>query len=420
MSSRTGGSRPADVVAEVGAAAAAEHGLPSALLDGYLAALVEVAVRGRRLTSDEEAHCRSLGAEAARQGVALPALVDLYMSASRRLWSRLPRLVGDARGRSPLPSDLVAVGEAVWRGADTALAALAAGHEEAQREVVRREEAFRREFVDDLLSGRSEVGPLVERAARLGMALTGGHTVTVASTDRPVDSGMHLTTWLEDGARLRLGGRTVLVAAKEGRLVSVLPTAPGEDLGDVDGRALAEAAGPAVARLTGRPGWRVGVGRSHPGPRGVPRSYREAVDALEVAERLGLPDRVVHARDMLVYRVLLRDEEAISDLVGTVLGPLTRARGGAGPLVETVEGYFADGRNAASVARRLHLSVRAVTYRLQRVRKLTGYDPGDPADQLALMVAVTGARLLGWPATTSGTARQEPPRLPGHGSEHDR
>ncbi|RBY88892.1 PucR family transcriptional regulator [Blastococcus sp. TBT05-19] len=389
---------PSAVVVEVGDAATREHGLPTSLLGGYLTALVDVAVHDRRLTRAEEAHCRDLGAEAAQQGVGLPALVDLYMSASRRLWPRLPELVAGARGRQLDPAGLVTVGEAVWRAADTALAALAAGHEEAQREVVRREEAFRREFVDDLLTGRSEVGSLVERAERLGLALAGSHTVMVATTDRPADSGMHLTKWLEDEARLRFGDRGLLVAAKDGRLVSVIASGAAQGH-EGDRHALAEAAGPAVARLTRRPHWRVGVGRSHPGPRGVLRSYREAVDALEVAERLDLPERVVHARDMLVYRVLLRDEAAISDLVGTVLGPLEDARGGPEPLVTTVEAYFADGRNAASAARRLHLSVRAVTYRLQRVRELTGYDPADPADQLPLMVAVTGARLLDWPAT---------------------
>ena len=393
------GEPPSAVVAGIGEAAAREHALPSSLLDGYLATLVQVAVRDRRLTREEESHCRRLGAEAAQHGVPLPKLVDLYMTASRRLWPRLPGLVGDARGRPLGSAGLVAVGEAVWQGADTALSALAAGHEEAQRDVVRREEAFRREFVDDLLTGRSEVGSLVERAERLGLALAGSHTVTVAATERPVDSGMHLTKWLEDAARIRFGDRGLLVAAKDGRLVSVLPAGPAPTGGEADGQALAETAGPAVARLTGRPDWRVGVGRSHPGPRGVLMSYREAVDALEVAERLGLPERVVHARDMLVYRVLLRDEAAISDLVGTVLGPLAEARGGPEALVATVEAYFADGRNAASAARRLHLSVRAVTYRLQRVRELTGYNPVDPADQLALLVAVTGARLLDWPAT---------------------
>ena len=380
-------------------AAAREHGLPASLLGGYPTTLVDVAVQGRRLTGAEEAHFRDLGAEAAQQAVGLPALVDLYLTASRRMWPCLPDLVATARGRTIGSADLVSVGEAVWQGADTALAALAAGHVDAQREVVRREEAFRREFVDDLLTGRSDVGSLVERAERLGLALTGSHTVTVATTDRPADSGMHLTQWFEDEARARFGGRILLAVAKDGRLVSVLASGPAEGDRGADGHALAEAAGSAVARLTRRPRWRVGVGRSHPGPRGLLVSYREALDALEVAERLDLPDQVVHARDMLVYRVLLRDEAAISDLVGTVLGPLAGARGGPEPLVATVEAYFAGGRNAAAAARRLHLSVRAVTYRLERVRELTGYDPGDPADQLPLMVAVTGARLLDWPVT---------------------
>jgi DNA-binding PucR family transcriptional regulator len=43
--------------------------------------------------------------------------------------------------------------------------------------------------------------------------------------------------------------------------------------------------------------------------------------------------------------------------------------------------------------------VRTVTYRLARVRKLTGRDPTRPADALALQVAVIGARMLDWPAT---------------------
>jgi len=38
-----------------------------------------------------------------------------------------------------------------------------------------------------------------------------------------------------------------------------------------------------------------------------------------------------------------------------------------------------------------------VTYRLDRVRSLTGYDPTDPDARFTLHAAVLGARLLGWP-----------------------
>ena len=128
------------------------------------------------------------------------------------------------------------------------------------------------------------------------------------------------------------------------------------------------------------------------------RSYDEAGDALDVAERLSLPDPVVAAADLLVYQVLLRDRAAITDLVAAVLSPLATARGSAGPLLATLQAYYDCGGVAARAARRLHLSVRAVTYRLARVQALTGHDPADPAQGLALRVAVIGARMLGWPS----------------------
>ena len=387
----------AEALRQVTQASAEEHGMPVGLLAGYLGALLTVAHSGGRLSGEEEKTCRRLGGEAASAGVALPALVDLYMTASRRLWPRLPELVGAARGTPVRSAELVGIGEAVWRAADSALAALAAGYVDAQRVVVRREEAFRREFVDDLLSGRSDVGSLVERAEPFGLTLTATHVVTVAGTDRPIDSGMHVTSWVEDAARARFGTGGLLVAAMDGRLVCVLSSAGADGTAHHRGQQLAEIAGPAAARLTHRARWRVGVGRPHPGPRGVLRSYREALEVVELAARLDLPQQVVHARDLLVYRVLMRDETAIADLVETVLGPLQEARGGADPLVRTLEAYYACGGNAAAAARRLHLSVRAVTYRLQRVQDLTGYAAGDPAHHLPLLVAVTGARLLDWP-----------------------
>jgi sugar diacid utilization regulator len=131
----------------------------------------------------------------------------------------------------------------------------------------------------------------------------------------------------------------------------------------------------------------------------VVRSYAEATNALDVADRLSLDDPVVNAADLIMYRVILRDRAALADLVGTMLAPLTGARDGAGPLLDTIEAYFASGQVAAQAARRLHLSVRAVTYRLARVKALTGKDPANPAEALALQVAVIGARLLDWPAT---------------------
>jgi DNA-binding PucR family transcriptional regulator len=53
---------------------------------------------------------------------------------------------------------------------------------------------------------------------------------------------------------------------------------------------------------------------------------------------------------------------------------------------------------ATEAARRLHVAVRTVTYRLARVAELTGYSVTDPEQRFSLHAALLGARLLGWPA----------------------
>jgi DNA-binding PucR family transcriptional regulator len=79
------------------------------------------------------------------------------------------------------------------------------------------------------------------------------------------------------------------------------------------------------------------------------------------------------------------------------LGPLEQARGGAQPLLDTLTVYFDTGCVAAAAARRLSLSVRALTYRPARIHTLTGNDPADPTHRYTLQTAVIGARLLHWP-----------------------
>ena len=116
-----------------------------------------------------------------------------------------------------------------------------------------------------------------------------------------------------------------------------------------------------------------------------------------MAVRLRLDSSLIQAEQLLIYRVLLRDQPAIADLVQSVLGQLVHARGGAEPLLATLDAYFATGGVATETARRLHLSVRAVTYRLDRIKTLTGYDPADPAQRFTIHTAVLGAKLLGWP-----------------------
>jgi DNA-binding PucR family transcriptional regulator len=67
-------------------------------------------------------------------------------------------------------------------------------------------------------------------------------------------------------------------------------------------------------------------------------------------------------------------------------------------LLQTLLVYFDAGDVATEAARRLHVSVRTVTYRLARVSQLTGYSVSRPDQRFSLHAAVLGARLLERPA----------------------
>ncbi|MEV0090703.1 helix-turn-helix domain-containing protein [Streptomyces sp. NPDC050738] len=350
---------------------AADGDIPEEYLDGYDRILTDVCATGRRLTRGELESRRALGERAAEAGYGLRALVRQHLTMTRTACADLPR--------TSFGQLLAAV--------DQVVDALAEGHERAQFLAVRQEEAARREFIDDLLYGRRDPGNLAERAERFGLLLSHTHAVAVAEGTEAYDDAHAVTQGVERALFGRFGNRRILYATKDGRLVCIAPA----DQDDV----LLHFAKQAY-ELTGS---RIAIGRPQPGAGGVAHSYEEALNALDLAERVNLEGPVLRAADLLVFPVLTRDRQAMADLVLSALGPLRQARGGPQPLLDTMTAYFDSGCIAAEAARRLNLSVRAFTYRLERIRQLTGANPADPVHRYTLQTAVIGARLLDWPAT---------------------
>ncbi|GII84144.1 hypothetical protein Ssi03_21340 [Sphaerisporangium siamense] len=350
-----------DVLAHVSEAT----GVPADLLGGYLPVLSAAAATGRLPGRDAVDALRALGAEAAERGVPMRALAEACLLAAEL--------------------DAGPAGAPVLAAARRALGAYFDGYEEAQLRAIRSEDEARRAFIDDLLQGRAD--RLAERAEHFGLRLAEGYVVAAAKDAEPIDADHPLVRRIEEALIARFGSHNILIAARDGLLVCVAPAT------------LTAATGEFTHHVRGGlgPGWRVGVGRPHRGPGGVVTSFREASDAIALGERLKLRPQVLKAADLLVFPVLLRDRAAMDDLVATVLGPLLAARGGPEPLLETLEAVFGAQGNQTAAARRLGISTRAVTYRLERVRRLTGFSPDDPTQRFTLETAVLGARLIGWP-----------------------
>jgi hypothetical protein len=150
---------PDDWLAVVARTAAADANAPIELLGEYLSILADAALSGRRPEKRELESVRRLGRRAAEQGVDANQAVDLYLSAAWRLWQEIPMIV-----RSRDREKVRAAAEAVLRVINDAVEVLVEGHQAARRQMIRQEESARREFVDDLLRGDTDVSRLVERA----------------------------------------------------------------------------------------------------------------------------------------------------------------------------------------------------------------------------------------------------------------
>ncbi|MFD5163257.1 PucR family transcriptional regulator [Streptomyces hawaiiensis] len=374
---------PSSAVPVRGAAAVKGEEPPAAGMERHLNQPVGVSLDRRRLPYEDLEHLRQLAASAAGRGTALRILVAEYLTSVHRVWTDL-----SGTGRALEPEDLREVGSALIRAIGEATVALTEGYETAHRAAVRGEEAMRREFVDDLLDGRTDLGRLAERAERFGLRLVGPHSVSVARAGKPFGAGDDTTRYVEEALTARFTTQDVLITTKDSLLVCVSPGAV-PDVTDFFATSVRGAVDEPC---------RVAVSRPRPGPSGIVRSYQEACSTLDLAVQLGLTASRVYASDLLVFQVLGRDRAAITDLVATVLGGLEEARGGPRALLETLDAYFASGCLNTTTARRLGVSVRTVTYRLTRIRQLSGHDPTDPEQRYILQTAALGTRLLDWPS----------------------
>ncbi|MBP8535023.1 CdaR family transcriptional regulator [Streptomyces sp. MK37H] len=261
------------------------------------------------------------------------------------------------------------------------------------RELAEVELRLRRELVDDLLSGADDTSAAggggaagdtrtaddtsaYARAEAVGHDLHGPHHVIVVRwTDRPADEVFLKAV---SRAATALGLRS-LPALCADTAVLVAQGAPGE-------RSLHSA----LSRELGTGSGAIGVGASCDTPHEVPRSYQEALRALEVRRLSHSPYGMTCYDDLGLYRILPtgNDHREVERFVREWLGPLldydTRHHT---DLVETLCEYFDRGGNYSETAAALVIHRSTLRYRLQRIREIGGCDLADVDSRLNLQVA---------------------------------
>ncbi|TDC56468.1 PucR family transcriptional regulator [Actinomadura sp. KC345] len=139
--------------------------------------------------------------------------------------------------------------------------------------------------------------------------------------------------------------------------------------------------------------WAEPAGIGSPGPlEHLPLSMTECLSALDVARRTG---GVVHASDLATFPALLGrlTQEQLAPFVDQIARPLSEYDVAHGTrLTETLRTFLDMGGAVGATSRALFLHPNTLRHRLARIERLTGHNPLQFEDRVALAIAVWAGR----------------------------
>ncbi len=325
---------------------------------------------------------------------------------------------GRVAGEEPAPPERIALEEAVVAGGEqVGLVLLLGGDEDEEgREGARkplvdradvlraaalavlaevavadaREEAetrLRGSLIEELRGGALPAAEVTSRAAKLGCDMARGAVALVAeiSSTRPSHAAA-LVEGSYDGAVAQL---------IDGRLYAVLPARGGDDAPE---RTLAEAT--KLAHRLRRHG-SAAASSFYPDPGELHRALREAGLVLDAVSR---DERIAEALDegiaasgvyRLLFRALISDPDEVKSFYEDTVEPIVRYdRQYRSELVQTLEEYLSRDCNMNATARAIYAHRHTVAYRLERIKELTGLDPGVSEDRERLGLGAKAYRIL--------------------------
>jgi sugar diacid utilization regulator len=290
-------------------------------------------------------------------------------------------LMMGSNGAAPADSPPIDSEEVARAAAFAAVAELAVT--EARDEV---EHQLRASLIEDLRTGKVDGAEVERRAARLGCKLPRGALVMVAELRSQKPRGA--------AALVESEWPGALAEPIDGRLFAILPGAGGDEAAE-------QAAGKArtlVGRL--RNHGPAALSSFYPDPGELHQALREAELVLDVVRR---DDRLAEQIDAgagdgvyrLLFRALVSDPEEVrsfyEDTVAPVIGYDRQYRS---ELLPTLEAYLAHDCNMNATARAIFAHRHTVAYRLDRVKELSGLDPGSSADRERLGLGIKAYRIL--------------------------
>jgi hypothetical protein len=259
----------------------------------------------------------------------------------------------------------------------SALVALELSH---QRNIAEIELNVRRELVDDLLEG-TDAESAYARAEVLGHDLRREHYTVVIKSGGRADSALAAAA----GNAAKALHLNYLQGRRAGMVVLL-----------TDGRPDSDALHRAISKLLGTSDTVIGVGSRCDTPADFPRSFAQAIRALNIRLRSTHPAGVSAYDELGFYRLIdSAGNGTVEDFVREWLGALlVYDETKHSNLVYTLSSFLENGGNYDDTAAAMHIHRSTLRYRLTRIQELTGFDIRDVDTRFNLHAATRAWRFL--------------------------
>ena len=338
-----------------------------------LALFVRMLHEGRLPSIEDLAVLRQAASRRAEEGIPLSVVLAANYAGARACWEKVADLAGPDEA-----ADVVEIGCRVLDYLLLLTTAVAEAHVDTTTLIVEGREA--RERLLDEVSANRETPRLWEQA---GLSPWEERTV-LALRLTPPSHDSEPTNAVECRRRNRVV-RECLSRLVDEPVIDSLRATGGVVLmpGLVAPTALTRALQPSLCR-----GWAAGTAQAK-APEGTPDAVQAATDAAEVADRLGL-EPVVYDLDSVRFEVQVTRPGPARDALVDILAPLAEH----GDLWSTLQEYLDCEGSRGETARRLHVHVNTLDYRLGRIHTLTNVDPTQRDGWLMLRASSLALRFV--------------------------
>ena len=276
-----------------------------------------------------------------------------------------------------------------------------------ERERSEVESRYQSEALMDVLQGNyQQAEDMIARARLLGYDLAAMQVVGVFELSPDAPDYAQGSIQLQWQRRLReeilRTWSTAWVSSEARRVIALLPVTEDDKQPESDiEQAILTRLERVLARTQqgndGLPPYSGGIGYLARSVAGIPQSYQQAQQALEIGRRLFGNGKLHSFAQLGIFRLLfhLHGHQELVAFYEETLGPLLDAdtRSNIDP-IETLEGFFRYNGNLSETARAMHLHRNSLLYRLGRIEELLGHSLEDPELRLSLQIALKIRHLL--------------------------